>query len=117
MTELKRKDIQPLIDRTCGACHGGGNALGGLRLDNDVIFDNLVNTPSSVDGNLTLVVPGDVANSYFVQKLQANPTNGVQMPMGGAAWSPDEIRTLTDWIAADAPRGDFNSSTHSPAGR
>ena len=106
-------DIQPLIERTCRGCHID-IALGGLDLTGEVVLDNLIDIASSADPNLTLIVPGDVDQSYFVDKMLPNPTNGSRMPLGAPNWTPAQMLMLTDWIEAGAPRGDYDCEDAPP---
>src|SRR5450432_652689 len=53
----------------CSACHAGGGAPEGLRLDADNSYNLLVGVPSTEVPAVLRVTPGDPDNSYIIQKL------------------------------------------------
>jgi hypothetical protein len=66
----------------------------------------LVNQESvECDDSRPLVMPGDIEHSYVVDKmLGRNLCAGHPMPRGlGNRLSPEEVRTVTDWICEGAP--------------
>jgi len=92
----------------CITCHTstGRNPSGGLNLNHDVAYDQLVNLASRGKPAATRVVPGDVNNSYLVQKLEgASGIVGRRMPFAGAPFLTDgQMLILRRWIAIGAPR-------------
>ena len=92
----------------CITCHTstGRTPSGGLNLNHDVAYDQLVNLPSRGKPTATRVVPGDAANSYIVQKLEGAPgIVGRRMPFSGAPFLTDgQMLILKRWIAIGAPR-------------
>jgi hypothetical protein len=89
-------DVVPLIGH-CGGeqCHGG--------IGQSWQYASLVGvaTTECHDGR-ELVVPGDPANSYLIQKLEgAHLCMGVRMPIGGALSQP-QIDTIATWICQGA---------------
>ena len=102
------QDIWPMLIQPntnapeCIICHG---SFGGLNMGTDAAsaYASLVNVPSTsfnCQGSI-YVVPGDVQNSLFYDKL-ANPTPscGSQMPFGGSF--NGDVNVIRDWIAAGA---------------
>ena len=90
------------------ACHGN-RAVGGLRLTDDVAYEQLVEAPSS-GSDLMRVLPGDRHRSYLYQKLLAASApedatiTGGPMPTGGPAIPDPLLEALRLWIYAGAPR-------------
>lgn len=69
---------------SCGfsSCHGAG--AGGLTLDEDTTVDDLVGVDSVGQPGSTLVVAGDSAGSYLIQKMRDDAgIDGTVMPQGG----------------------------------
>ena len=92
----------------CITCHSstGRNPSGGLNLNHDVAYDQLVSFASRGKPTATRVVPGDVDNSYLIQKLEgASGIVGRRMPFAGAPFLTDgQMLILRRWIAIGAPR-------------
>lgn len=92
----------------CTTCHTstGRNPSGGLNLNRDVAYDQLVNFASRGKPTATRVVPGNADGSYLVQKLEgASGIVGRRMPFAGAPFLTDgQMTILKRWIATGAPR-------------
>jgi hypothetical protein len=91
-------DVVPLIGH-CGSeqCHGG--------LGTSWPYDSLVGVASTqcTDGR-ELVVPGDPANSYLLQKLDGkHMCMGVRMPRFGQPLTTAQTDTIATWICQGAP--------------
>ena len=93
-----------IFGRYCIACHFGGSAPQGLRLDSEEnTFDHTVNIPSNQQPELLLVEPGNPDESYLVHKVEGRDTiSGDQMPRFGPPLSNDEIDMIRSWIANGA---------------
>jgi hypothetical protein len=87
----------------CSACHAGGSAPEGLRLDADNSYNMLVGVPSTEVPSLLRVKPGDPDNSYIIQKLEGHAAVGGQMPLGGPYLSTATIAFIRQWITDGAP--------------
>lgn len=90
-------------------CHTGpaGNMLpSGLDLsDADASFASLVNVMSNQSAGDTLVVPGDAAGSYLVQKIEGTAAVGNRMPPPPRdALDAQEIAAIRQWIDDGALR-------------
>ncbi|MCB1021751.1 MAG: DUF1549 domain-containing protein, partial [Acidobacteria bacterium] len=92
-----RKDIQPLFEQRCYACHGEANQINGLRLDRKK--DALAGGHSG-----PAIVPGDSANSRLVHLLAGYRVK-VVMPPAGPPLTPEQIGLVRAWIdqGADWP--------------
>ncbi len=99
-TEVRDQILVP----SCGAssCHGAG--AGGLQLDDTTTPADLVDVPSTVAAGAILVVAGDPAASYLLQKLEADPAavEGSLMPPPFGGLDPASIERVREWIAAGA---------------
>jgi mono/diheme cytochrome c family protein len=80
--------IGPLFQARCGTCHGASAILG----------LNLTTYQSALAGssNGPVIVPGDPANSRLIQKQSGSQPHFGQL-------SPEELKLVSDWIAAGAP--------------
>ena len=92
----------------CTACHTstGRTPSGGLNLNHDVAYDQLVGLVARGKPTATRIVAGDVDNSYLVQKLEgASGIVGRRMPFNGPPYLTDgQMLILKRWIAIGAPR-------------
>ncbi len=84
-------DILPLFEQSCLKCHGGDDTKEGLSVKT---YEDLMK--GSVNG--PVVVPGDPAASELVTQVARG-----KMPKRAAAWSEDQVKLLSDWVAAGAP--------------
>ena len=98
----------------CVTCHTstGRNPSGGLNLNHDVAYDQLVNVPSRGKSGAIRVIPGDPDNSYLVRKIEGAPDiAGRRMPFSGPPFLTDgQILILRRWIAIGALATDFDRS-------
>ncbi len=89
-------------------CHSGPtgpNLPQGMDLTSEAnSFDNLVSVESVQSPGTLRVAPGDVANSYLVQKLEGTAAVGQRMPFGGAALDQATIDAIRTWIDNGALR-------------
>jgi hypothetical protein len=92
----------------CVNCHTntGRNPSGGLNLNHDVAYDQIVNVPSRGKPAAIRVIPGDPENSYLVHKIEGLPDIvGRRMPFTGPPFLTDgQILILKRWIANGAAR-------------
>jgi Planctomycete cytochrome C len=92
----------------CTQCHSstGRNPSGGLDLNPNVAFDQLVNAAVRGKPGAIRVIPGDPDNSYLVQKLEgAASIVGRRMPFNGPPYLTDgQIKIIRRWITIGAPR-------------
>ena len=82
----------------CTACHAGGAAPQGLRLDAANSYAMLVNVSSAEVPSLKRVAPGDANNSYIIQKLEGHAAVGARMPFGGPYLDANTIGLIRQWI-------------------
>lgn len=79
-------DILPIIQSRCIGCHGRDRIEEGLEM----------NTHASLmagSDNGLVIVPGDAANSLFVEMVATQ-----KMPKRGPKLTPPQVQLLTDWV-------------------
>ena len=82
--------IQPILNANCAGCHGFAGS-----------YEQLMAKQS---GAAPIVVPGDVAGSVLIWRLEGQKADGTaigRMPQGGSLTS-EEIQLFKDWIGAGA---------------
>ncbi len=84
-------------------CHTGAMPKAGLNLSEGMAHAALTDgTSGACSDSRALVVAGEPAESYLVNKLLgADLCMGKRMPPS-AALAADKIKTITDWICAGA---------------
>ncbi len=92
--ELYQREVKPLLQARCVACHGALKSKGGLRLDTADLLrkgggNGAVIDPSSRGGELLRRV-----STHDVSE---------RMPPEGEALKPEQIAVLKRWIDAGAP--------------
>ena len=100
-------DVQPILNTYCFRCHRAGGIADqagvAFRAGAEESYDLLVNRPSALDAQLTLVVPGDADASLLLDKVSSDsPMIGDRMPQGGPFLTESQIERIRDWIAQGA---------------
>ena len=95
---------EELIKVSCAfsSCHG--MSAGGLLLDGEDDYDRLVNQPSTVLPEKTLIVPNDVNASYFFHKLVTGEDIDGDIMAPGQGISEYQEALLRSWIDDGAPK-------------
>ena len=83
-----RRDVQPLIQEHCIACHGPEQQMNSFRLDQ--------RSAALRGGTRTVIVPGNSAASRLYLRLIGNEF-GRKMPAAGSL-KPEEIAIFKAWI-------------------
>lgn len=104
------RDVQPILDRHCVACHLYESPQGGLLLEAGDTHAATVAVPST-QAPLPRVAPGDPERSYLVHKLRGTHVqvggSGAPMPFnadtGSNGLASDELQVIEAWIRAGAP--------------
>ncbi|MGA8729214.1 MAG: c-type cytochrome domain-containing protein [Terracidiphilus sp.] len=90
------KQINPIFDSNCVACHGEGKAKGGLRLDS---FEQLMK--GGKDG--AVVIAGDAGKSVLLQRVTLSSNQKQFMPAEGRPpLRAEEIASIKAWIQQGA---------------
>ena len=95
--------IQPILSDRCVTCHrpGGLATSAGVKMDlrDTAAPASLINQPSSLNDTLTLVIPGDAANSLLYKMVtESSPPVGVRMPPGFNPLTGQQLGLIRDWI-------------------
>lgn len=84
------RDVKPVLDRSCSACHGAKAQMGGLRLD-------AKGTAMAGGQSGKAIMPGDGAHSpLYLRTVGAG--DQPRMPMGGKPLPPEQLAILKRWI-------------------
>ncbi len=89
------RDIRPIFERHCYACHGAAKQESGLRLDVKAA------ALSGGDQHGPDIVPGKASDSPLIRFITTTDASEV-MPPEGARLTSAEIAALTRWINAGA---------------
>lgn len=86
-------------------CHAASAASGEMVLEAGRAYGQIVNHPSSENGSLDRIEPGDPERSYMIKKLRGDPDiTGSQMPMDNpGSLSREQMDGLIGWVLAGAP--------------
>lgn len=83
-----QKDIQPIFEARCVACHGGTRGL--FLTDYDSVLRGSTNGP--------VILPSDPVGSRLIQYVVSG-----YMPYGGPSLTQAQVQALVNWVAAGAP--------------
>jgi len=84
------RDVQPIFDSRCQACHGAQQQMGGLRLDSgDAALKGATDGP--------VISPGKSADSRLIERVSSSK-KGFAMPPVGEPLTADQIAKLRAWI-------------------
>ena len=91
----------------CIGCHTstGRNPAGGLNLNHDVAYQQLINIASRGKPSAVRVVPGNADSSYLLQMVDGSPgIVGQRMPFSGAPFLTEgQMLIMRRWIELGAP--------------
>jgi hypothetical protein len=90
-------DIFPLVNLRCAGCHLGF-PTGGWQMDTYALA--LAGTPATRAAGLTMVIPGNHAQSLMYRILVGPPAPFFRMPYLSAQLPQAEIQRVADWIDA-----------------
>ncbi|MEW6129742.1 MAG: PSD1 and planctomycete cytochrome C domain-containing protein [Acidobacteriota bacterium] len=84
------RDIKPIFERHCLACHSAKKAMGGLRLDD---------ATAAMNGGISgaVIIPGKASESRLLQRI-LGLKDEARMPMGSAPLSNLQINKIRRWI-------------------
>jgi len=93
------RQIFPVLDTKCVACHGTNKEQGGLRLDS---YESLM----AGGKNGIVIAPRNPDGSLLLQKVTLPPSDPHFMPAEGRTpLTPDEISRIRAWVKAGASPG------------
>ena len=98
-------NIQPLFNTNCVVCHQGAGQ-GGLTLEPNKSYSNLVGVQSTETSTELRVKAGAPDQSYLLAKLNGTQVqaggSGAQMPYGAAPLPQAQISLIQQWISQGA---------------
>ncbi|MEY4902548.1 MAG: hypothetical protein RLZZ292_363 [Bacteroidota bacterium] len=114
-----------ILDKSCAlsGCHATASENAykqhNLVLKGDGVYASLVNgsvkNAAAVKANLKQIVPKDLENSFFYQKVNFKNSKhqyGNSMPIGADDLTPNQLKFIEQWINAGAPKeGDVADKT------
>ena len=84
------RDVQPIFESRCQACHGAQQQMGGLRLDSgDAALKGATDGP--------VISPGKSATSRLIERVSSSK-KGFAMPPVGEPLTADQIAKLRAWV-------------------
>lgn len=101
------RDIKPLLQARCYACHGGLRRKGGLRLDTCAAL-------LSGGDSGPVVEPGKSAASLIIDRVTGAGEDRMPPEGEGEALKPEQIAKLRAWIDAGAKRPDQEAAPPDP---
>jgi hypothetical protein len=100
------RDVKPLLERKCYACHGALAQESGLRLDTAAFM--------RAGGDSGPVVDlADVEESLLLERVMADPDAG-RMPPEGEPLTKDQIELIRNWLRAGAAAPDDEAPQTDP---
>ncbi len=88
------RDIKPLLEHKCYACHGGLKQKAGLRLDTSAFMHQGGESGAAITA-------GEPASSLILKRITSSDESK-RMPRDASALKADEIDLLERWIALGA---------------
>lgn len=92
------KDVQPVLNARCGACHvpgQPGHEASGLNTSS---YDALMQGTKFGE----VVIPGDPLSSTLTMLVEGRADPSIRMPHGDQALPAAEQKILRDWVAQGA---------------
>ena len=88
------KDVQPIFQKKCTACHGSSMQMNGLRLDEGA---------SALKGGNSgvAIIVGDSGTSPLISRV-ASSDKAKRMPPAGDPLTPQQVAILKQWIDSGA---------------
>lgn len=84
------RDVKPILQSSCVACHGPERDEGQLRLDSEVAI-----LRGGISGKV--IIPGNSQESLLVKRL-LGASEAPRMPLGGDPLSTEKIALIRAWI-------------------
>jgi hypothetical protein len=90
------RDVRPIFNKKCIACHGGVKQSGGFSLlfPEEALAVNESGKPA--------IVPGSPRESELIQRIEHDDPD-LRMPLEGEPLTEEEIKVLKKWIRQGAP--------------
>jgi hypothetical protein len=92
------RDVQPVLNARCGACHVPGQAGFEASGLSTASYDSLMKGTKFG----AVVVPGDALSSTLTMLVEGRADPSIRMPHGDQALPAAEQKILHDWVAQGA---------------
>jgi mono/diheme cytochrome c family protein len=89
------RDVRPILEQSCGKCHGPDKQKGGLR------FDRHQGAIRAGDSGKQAIQPGKPDASELIRRVTASDASE-RMPPKSEPLRPEQIQILRSWIAQGA---------------
>jgi hypothetical protein len=89
------RDIRPLLEKSCGKCHGAEKQQGGLR------FDRKEGAMRTGESGSHAIVPGKSGESELIRRIESTDTSE-RMPLEAEPLPAQQIKLLRAWIEQGA---------------
>lgn len=100
------RDVQPILNKNCIACHGGVKEAGGVSF---IFRDQVLGKGES---GKPVVVPGNPDASEMIARITTDDLDDLMpQPDHGPRLNDQDVETLRQWIAEGAPWGEHWSFT------
>jgi len=98
-----KKQVQPIFDTNCKACHSGGAAPAGLLLDS---------AGGLMSGSQTgkVIIPGNSKDSILVQRIREGSMPPSGAGFGNGSLPEAAIETIARWVDEGAKTGEAEST-------
>ena len=101
-----KRDLVPVLRRSCATCHMTGTEPGHMALHPGAAYRSLVGVASTQSKSLR-VKPGAPQQSYLIMKLDGTYLDaggtGARMPLAAPPLDEATLTRFREWIAAGAP--------------
>ncbi|UQA55527.1 nucleotide-binding protein [Polyangium aurulentum] len=89
----------------CGqdVCHGSMNPAASLDLVSPGVAERVVGAAAKGCGGALVDIDDPEASLFYTKLAEPMPSCGLRMPLGGAAFTEDELGCVKTWIASLAP--------------
>jgi hypothetical protein len=98
-----KKQVQPIFDTNCKACHSGGAAPSGLLLDSGAGLMS-----GSQSGKV--IIPGNSKDSILVQRIREGSMPPSGAGFGNGSLPEAAIETISKWVDQGAKTGEAEST-------
>ncbi len=89
------RDVRPILNSKCIACHGGVKKSGGLSF---ILQDEAL---AKIKSGKYAIIPGEPGQSEMIHRIKSDDPD-FRMPMNEEPLSKEEIKILEKWIAQGA---------------
>src|SRR5262245_19425734 len=89
------RDVKPILERSCGKCHGADKQQGGLR------FDRKDGALRPGESGSQAIVPGKSGESELIRRVESADASE-RMPLEAEPLTAEQIKLLRAWVEQGA---------------